>query len=164
MTEESYRGIGLAELLRLCRHASQESDGSSRLLVGLVALTSPALRFRPRPGLSRRSASVPPSVNRFRHRSTVCRLTLSNCATDRAEWPSPRSNTIRLRRTTRCGILGERAHRSSSERVALRFSLSSMPLAQSISGGVLVASQSHSESQVRRTSIGGLTSPKQYPY
>jgi len=46
---------------------------------------------------------------------------------------------IRLRRTTRCGLLGDRAQRSRSVRLITRSLRSSIPVAQSISTTALWA-------------------------
>lgn len=81
-----------------------------------------AFGFRPRPGLSLASASHPPSENLRRQRLTVWRLTPSRRATARAEYPFPSINTMRLRRTTRCGMVRERDHCSITSRSSVRSS------------------------------------------
>ena len=73
-------------------------------------------RRRPRPGRSAVRAEHPSSTYRFRHKSTVCRLTSSRRATSRADKPSPNMSTIRLRKTVRWGAVRARAQRSSRAR------------------------------------------------
>ena len=87
-----------------------------RLAGGGIASSAPnrwrapsvTVTFRPRPGASASSAAGPPPSNRRLQSATLRVLTPTCAATSRIERPSATSSTIRVRLTTRCGVLPAR--------------------------------------------------------
>jgi len=79
-----------------------------------AAASMPIDRLRPRPGASRHRPSGPCCSKRRRHNVTVRGVSASRCAMARTDIPCATSNTMRVRVTTRCGVVPARIHDARS--------------------------------------------------